>query len=89
MFNSFVTAQNDYKNYNLNCYAARKLAFHNQLDSAIIMYKQAFDIVDFIHIENLLNAYDVALKVGDDSLSNFTSRLIADRMKKKGLNKYD
>ncbi len=46
----FSFGQNDYINYHLKTYQARKLAYEQKLDSALLLYKQAFELVDYIHI---------------------------------------
>lgn len=65
--------QNDYINYNLKSFQARKLTYEEKLDSALILYKQSFELVDYIHIKNLKAAQKIAKKLKDKSFYKFTS----------------
>lgn len=69
----FSFGQNDYINYHLKTYQARKLAYEQKLDSALLLYKQAFKLVDYIHIKNLKAANKIAIKLKDKSFDKFTS----------------
>lgn len=69
----FSFGQNDYINYHLKTYQARKLAYEKKLDSALILYKQAFNLVNYIHLNNLKTANKIAKKVKDKSFDKFTS----------------
>jgi hypothetical protein len=65
------SSQNDYINYNLKVYEARKLAYENKLDNALDKYKEAFALVDYIHIETLEKAKKVAIELKNDSMIAF------------------
>ena len=65
------SSQNDYINYNLKVYEARKLAYENKLNDAIQKYQEAFALVDYIHIETLEKAKKVALELKNDSMIAF------------------
>lgn len=69
----FSFGQNDYIDYHLKTYQARKLAYEQKLDSALILYKQAFNLVNYIHLNNLKTANKIAKKVKDKSFDKFTS----------------
>jgi len=68
--------QNDYIAYNLKVFQARKLNYDNKLDSAVLLYQQAFNLVDYVHIENLISARKLAEKVKDNSLLVFCKKRI-------------
>lgn len=65
-------AQNDYINYHLAIDYAKKMTYENKPDSAIIYYKYAFSLVDYIYTNDLNKAQKLAKKTGDDSLVTFT-----------------
>lgn len=72
----FSQAQNDYINYHLDIYKARKFNYENKLDSALILYQRAFSLVDYIHIDNLEKAQKFASKLKNDSFEIFVSSKI-------------
>ncbi|PIQ15186.1 MAG: hypothetical protein COW67_09795 [Flavobacteriales bacterium CG18_big_fil_WC_8_21_14_2_50_32_9] len=69
----FSFGQNDYINYHLKSFQARKLAYEQKLDSALVFYKQAFELVDYIHIKNLKAANKIAKKLKDKPFYKITS----------------
>ena len=78
--------QNDYINYSLKCFQARKLAYENKIDSALLLYNQAFKLVDYIHIKNLNYANKFATKIKNDSLLVFCKSRIEDYSKGNNIN---
>lgn len=83
----FSFGQNDYINYHLKSYQARKLAYEKKLDSALVLYKQAFELVDYIHINNLKAANKIAKKLKDKSFDKFTSDKIKSFNNEDNINK--
>lgn len=83
----FSFGQNDYINYHLKTYQARKLAYEQKLDSALLLYKQAFKLVDYIHIKNLKAANKIAKKLKDKSFDKFTSDKIKSFNNEDNINK--
>src|SRR5690606_21206420 len=71
LFCFIANSQNDYINYYLNVYEARKLAYENKPDSALAKYREAFNLVDYIHIETLDKAKKVAIELKNDSMIAF------------------
>lgn len=72
----FVAAQNNYKQFYLEIYNARKQAFENKKDSAVYTYFKTFNLVDYIPIKILSDAYNLAEQQKNDSLLNHCSQRI-------------
>lgn len=85
-FSLFSFGQNDYINYNLKSFQARKLTYEKKLDSALILYKQSFELVDYVHIKNLKAAQKIAKKLKDKSFYKFTTDKINHFYKERNLN---
>ncbi|PCI94491.1 MAG: hypothetical protein COB15_13930 [Flavobacteriales bacterium] len=86
IFSLFSFGQNDYINYNLKSFQARKLNYENKLDSAVLLYQQAFNLVDYVHIENLRAGQKLAEKIKNDSLLAFCKNRIEDYSKDNNIN---
>jgi hypothetical protein len=86
IFSLFSFGQNDYINYNLKSFQARKLTYEKNLDSALILYKQSFELVDYIHIKNLKAAQKIAEKLKDESFYDFTTNKITQLHKGDNIN---
>ena len=69
--------QNDYVNYHLKCYHARKMKYEGKLDSAILDYKVAFKLVDYVHLSVISDVQSLLEIKSDDSLKKYNFAKIA------------
>lgn len=67
---SSAQGQNNYIDYHLKVYEARKLYYNKQFSKAAQKYIEAFNLVDYIHVSNLLDAQEVAGEAKNDSLKS-------------------
>jgi hypothetical protein len=86
-FNSDTFGQNDYINYHLKVYQARKFKFECKPDSAVLLFKEAFRLVDFIDFETGACAWELADEIKDDSLKLFLNNWLKDYEKGDKINK--
>lgn len=68
---SFVNSQSNYINYHLLCYQAKVFISEQKYDSANVVFKEAFELVDFIHESNLKTAQRSAQKSKDLEFDTF------------------
>ncbi len=76
LFSITLYAQNDYIQYYQLINKVKKYQANNKNDSLTIFLKQAFEMVDYVHIENLKLARRIAKKQHDRELLNYSKKAL-------------